>query len=130
VDTGSSLYIAKLIGPVLLVISIGMIFNRKFYKKVLEDYCKNAALIFFTNIAPLVVGTIIVLHHNIWVANWTVIITLFGWGGIIKGIWLLIFPNTITHFIETYQKNDAILLTHSAIALVLGLTLTIFGYFT
>ena len=126
---GSSLYIARVIGPVLLVVSLGMIFNRGFYKKVLEDYCKNAALVFFTSIAPLVVGIIIVLHHNIWVANWTVIITIFGWGGILKGIWLIIFPNTITHFMEAYSKRDAVLFAHSAIALALGLTLTVVGYF-
>ena len=125
----SSIYIAKLLGPVLLVVATGIIFNRKFYKKVLEDYCKNAALVFFTSIAPLVVGTIIVLHHNIWVANWTVIITIFGWGGIIKGIWLLVFPNTITRFMEAYSKNDTLLFAHCAIALALGLTLTLFGYF-
>lgn len=104
-------------------------FNREFYQKVMEDYCKNAALVFFGGLFSLLIGFLIVLSHNLWVANWTVIITIFGWGGIIKGIWLIVFPNTVSKFMQAYQRNETLLLVHSVAALVFGAALAIFGYF-
>ena len=41
---GTSIFIAKILGPFLLVAALGIISNQKFYQKVMEDYSKNAAV--------------------------------------------------------------------------------------
>lgn len=125
----TSIFIARIIGPSYIIIAAGIMLNLKFYQKVMEDYCKNAALVFWGGLLALLIGFLILLSHNAWVANWTVIITIFGWGGIIKGIWLIIFPNTVSKFMQAYQKNKTLLVVHSFVALSLGVCLTIFGYF-
>ncbi|MDD5618767.1 MAG: hypothetical protein PHG69_06725 [Candidatus Omnitrophica bacterium] len=126
---GLSVFIAKIIGPCYLILSIGMMANRKFYQKVMEDFYKNATLVFFGGLLALVVGLLIVLSHNVWAANWTVIITIFGWGGLIKGAWLIVFPNSIPKVMRVYKKNKNLLMMHSAVVFILGAVLTIFGYF-
>ncbi len=125
----SSLFIARILGPVLLSVSIGIITNQKFYRKVMEDYCKNAAVVFFTSIAPLAVGIAIITVHNIWIAQWPVIITLFGWCAIVKGAWAIIFPNTVSVVMNTFNKNKSLLIVHSFVVFALGGVLTIFAYF-
>ncbi|MDX9702911.1 MAG: hypothetical protein RBU23_07690 [Candidatus Auribacterota bacterium] len=126
---GTPVFIAKILGPCFVVVSLGMLLNRSFFQKVMEDYCKNYALIFFTGMASLAFGLVIVCMHNVWVADWTVLITIFGWSGLIKGIWIVVFPNTICTFMGIYQQNKSLLLVHSALALVLGALLTVGGYF-
>ncbi|PIU41757.1 MAG: hypothetical protein COS99_03815 [Candidatus Omnitrophica bacterium CG07_land_8_20_14_0_80_42_15] len=125
----TAVFIAKILGPCYLIIAIGIMLNREFYQKVMEDFSKNAALVYIGGLLALVIGLLIVLSHNVWVANWTVIITIFGWGGLIKGTWLIAFPNTVSKFMHAYQTNKTLLMIHSAVVLVLGLALTIFGYF-
>ena len=125
----TSLFIAKILGPLVLVVAIGIMANRGFYQKVMEDFCKNAALIYIGGLFSLVIGILIVLAHNTWALNWALIITIFGWGGIIKGIWLIVFPNSIAKFMRVYQKNKALLGVHSVLALVVGTALTFLGYF-
>lgn len=122
-------FIARIIGPVYIILAAGIMLNPKFYQKVMEDFCKNATLVFWSGLLALIIGFLILLSHNAWVANWTVIITIFGWGGIIKGIWLIIFPNSVSQFMQAYQKNKSLLVIHSFVALALGICMTIFGYF-
>ena len=124
----TSLFIAKILGPLFVVVGASMLINRDFFRKVMEDYSKNTALVFFTGVCPLVFGIVILLLHNVWVANWTVLITIFGWGGIIKGIWLLLFPNTISKFMQAYLKNKALLVAHAILAVLLGAFLSYMGY--
>lgn len=122
-------FIAKVLGPCFLAVSLGMMFNKHFYQKVMEDYCKNAALIFFGGITAFVFGVVIVILHNVWVADWRVIITIYGWGGIIKGAWLILFPESVSRFMEAYLKNKNLLTLHSILAFLLSVALVYFGYF-
>jgi len=126
---GNSIFLAKLLGPYCVIVAVGVLFNLRTYQRVMEDFFKNKALIYLGGVLALLIGLLIVLFHNIWVANWTVIITIFGWLGIIKGAWLIILPNAAGKLTAAYQRNTAPLVIHLIIVLVLGVSLTIFGYF-
>ena len=125
----TSIFLAKLLGPYCIIVAVGILFNLKTYQKVMEDFCKNSALLYLGGVLALFFGLLIVLFHNVWVANWTVIITILGWLGLIKGAWLIIFPNTVAKVTEAYQKNVALLVVHLVIILALGVFLTVMGYF-
>ena len=124
-----SVFIAKIFGLCYLIVGVGLIINRQTFKQIVEDFCKNTVLVFYGGILALVIGVVIVLTHNIWVANWTVIITIIGWAALIKGVWLIVFPNSVHKFMQAYQKNENLLVVHSIVALVFGVVLTYFGFF-
>ena len=125
---GNSILLAKILGPYCIIVAVGVLLNLKFYQKMIEDFFKNSALIYFGGILALLFGLLVVVFHNEWVANWTVIITIFGWSGIIKGIWLIVFPNTMLKFTEVFQKKEALLRIHLSVVLALGVFLTVKGY--
>ena len=125
----TSLLIARILGPCFLVVATGIMFNLQFYQRVMEDYCRNAAMIFFGGMFALVIGIVVLLFHNAWAANWTVIITIYGWGGVIKGAWLIIFPNSVAGFTQAYVKNKILLVVHAVIVVIFGVVLTVLGYF-
>jgi len=125
----TSVFIARIFGLCYLIIGAGFVFNRKSLHRIMEDFCKNAALVFYGGLLALVIGVVIILTHNVWVANWTVMITIIGWLALIKGIWMIFFPNTVYKFMQIYQKNENMLTLHSIVALILGAVLTFFGFF-
>ena len=125
----NSIFLAKILGPYCIIVGAGVLFNVKSYQKVMEDFCKNSALLYLGGIFALLFGLLILQFHNVWVANWTVIITIFGWGGLIKGAWLIIFPNMLAKLTEAYQKKTALLKIHLLVVIVLGIFLTFKGYF-
>ena len=124
----TSIFIAKILGPVCLIIAMWLVFKREAYLRMMEDYFKNSALVYFGGMLPLVIGLIIVLCHNVWTADWRVIITIYGWGGIIKGIWILFFPNSVSRFIEVYQKSKTLVIVQTVFIIAIGIVLTIGGY--
>ncbi|MFH1847108.1 MAG: hypothetical protein ABH869_06095 [Candidatus Omnitrophota bacterium] len=126
---GTSVFIARIFGLCYLVVGAGLMFNRKAFQRVMDDFCKNAALVFFAGLFALVIGVVIILTHNVWARNWTVIITIIGWLGLIKGIWIIVFPNTVSRFMQAYQKNERLLIVHSIGAFIFGAVLTFFGFF-
>jgi len=123
----NSMLFARLLGSYCIIVAVGILFNRKTYQKVMADFCQNSALLYIGGMLSLLFGLFVVLFHN-GVANWAVIITIFGWGGIIKGAWLIIFPNAVAKFIEVYQKNVGLLMVHSFIIAALGIFLMIMGF--
>ncbi len=125
----TSVFVAKIFGLCYLIIGIGFMFNRKIFQQLMEDFCKNVIVAIYGGIFSLVIGVVLILTHNIWVANWTVMITIIGWLAFIKGIWLIVFPNTVSKFMQAYKKNEKMLIVHAAAAIIFGAVFTFFGFF-
>lgn len=126
---GVSVFVAKIFGICYLVIGIGLLFNQKAFRRMIDDFCRNTALLFYAGLLALVLGVVLILTHNVWAADWSVIITLIGWLGFIKGIWIIVFPNTALKFMQAYRNNTNLLIAHSVCALIFGGVLTFFGFF-
>ncbi|MFA5145189.1 MAG: hypothetical protein WC723_04205 [Candidatus Omnitrophota bacterium] len=124
----NSVFLAKILGPYCIIVALAFLFNLKSYQKVVEDFCKNSALIYLGGVFAFLVGILVVLSHNLWIADWQVIITIFGWLAIIKGTWLILFPNTVAKLTQSYQKKTALLTIELVILLALGILLTVKGY--
>ena len=125
---GNTMFLAKILGPYMIIVAIGIMLNLKFYQEMMEDFFKNRALIYLGGVLALIIGFLIVLSHNVWVAGWQVIITIFGWGGLIKGVWLIVFPNSVGKLTKAYQRKPGLLVVHLLVILALGVLLTIKGY--
>ena len=105
-----------------------LLLNRKAFHQVAKDFCQNAALVFFAGMFALIVGVVIIITHNLWEASWAVMITIIGWIGLIKGVWMIALPNRVAYFMQIYQDNESLLIIHSIAALILGMILTYFGF--
>lgn len=57
----------------------------------------------------LVLGLATVLLHNIWVADWRVVITVFGWLSLLKGVVRLGFPGVIGKITPFFRKRLALI---------------------
>ena len=126
---GVSLLIARIFGPCFMIVGLGMFLNPAFFQNVMDDFVKSAALVFFGGMASLVLGFLVVLVHNVW-SGWPVLITLFfGWAAIIKGIWIIVFPDSVVKLLQAYKKNKVLYMLHSVLAFVFGAVLLIVGYF-
>ncbi len=125
----ASIFLAKLIGPYCLVASVGMFLNQANYQKSMEDYLNNAALKLIGGMLALIIGLLIVNTHNVWEGSWRVIITIFGWISLIKGIWIFCFPNQTSTVARAYQNNSKLLKGNLVLLFILGVFLTVKGYY-
>lgn len=124
----TSLLIAQVLGPIYLAVAIGVLTNKKHYEKVFKEYLKHEVCLYMGGILALIVGLLIVQAHNVWVKDWTLLVTLIGWIATIKGVWLLAFPEMAKKQSELWIKGK-LTVTGGSVALLLGLVFTYFGYF-
>jgi hypothetical protein len=123
-----SILLAKILGPMYIVIAIGILLNMKNYQTVMEDFSQEPALIYLGGLVAFIFGIIIVLFHNIWMMNGRVIITIIGWMALIKGVWLIVFPRSLASSVRLFNKTG-FLAVSMVIVFILGALLTIMGYF-
>ncbi len=124
----TSVVLAKLLGPYCLIVALGVLLNLKTYQKVMEDCLKNSAIFYLAGLFSLIFGLLIIQFHNVWMFDWPIMITLMGWLGVVKGVWLIAFPKTISRTVGFYLKNPFSLVMSLIAALVIGSALTMFGY--
>ena len=128
----TSTYIARLMGPVLLIIGIGMIMGMltegDAYSSLLKEFIGSRALIFVTGGLALLAGLAVVNAHNLWVPDWRVIVTILGWLLIVRGISNLVFPAVVQTLGDRMIASHAGVLAGAAFTIVLGAILSVMGY--
>jgi len=126
---GNSIFLAKVIGPYCIIVALSFLLNRQNYQQVCDDILNNAGVKLFGGFIGLLVGLLIVNTHNVWEANWRVIITLVGWSGLIKGTCFFLIPDGFAKFARNYQKKEKLVRFQLGLTLLFGLVLTYKGYF-
>lgn len=128
----TSRYIARLMGPVMLIIGIGMIGGMltegDAYSSLMKEFIGSRALIFITGALALVAGLAVVNAHNLWVPDWRVIVTILGWLLIVRGVSNLVFPGTVQTLGDRMIASHGGILAGAAVTIVLGAILSIMGY--
>ena len=91
----STTYLAALFGTYILVVSSAMIFNRELLLVTMIEFIDSTAILFLTGILTLTLGISVVFFHNIWVADWRILVTLIGWIAVFKGAMIIIAPGPL-----------------------------------
>ena len=130
----NSTLIARLMGPVLLIMGIGTALGLPGVGMAPGDYAglmKEMTSLPFTilfGVLALLAGLAIVNAHNLWVSDWRVIITVVGWLAIIRGVLSLLFPAKMHTVGETITANTSGPVITALVFLVVGAILSWMGY--
>ena len=122
--------IFQVLGIVYLAVGIGMLINPDFYKKLMSEFSENPPSMYLSGLAALVIGYLLVRFHNIWPSDWPVIITIFGWVALIKGLFLLLLPRVSIKISKFFERQMTKFLAVWAIVMaIVGALLTWLGFF-
>src|SRR6516225_10109 len=81
----TSVFLARLLGPLLLAVGAGILINPKAFRTMASEVVRSVTLVYLFGLFDFAAGLAIVLTHNVWVANWRVLITILGWLMLIRG---------------------------------------------
>lgn len=93
----------------------------------IDDLIESRALSWIWGFINLLFGATIVALHSAWSFDWRVIITVAGWGGIVKGTLFMLFPDSAR---TLYRRcnTPGVLVTGGIVAILLGLLLLSQGF--
>lgn len=121
-----SIFLAKLLGLYLVVVIPAVFINRKLLERIVKNFSDNLGLIYISGLFNLTMGLLIVLSHNIWVADWRVLITIMGWLALAKGIARLFFPEKLPKLAKKVSESWLIIIC--TVFLIMGVYLTYAGF--
>lgn len=124
----TSIFIAKLIGPILVVAGLTTLLNPKHLEGIAREFIASPALIFIAGFITLLGGLVIINTHNVWTANWPVLITIFGWIAIAAGILRMSFPSLVKSLGEAMLAKRGLLGVAAAVQVALGGFFVFKGY--
>jgi hypothetical protein len=124
----TSTYLARLIGPVLAVVGLGMLLSPGHYLAVVADVLRSPALLYLASVIGLLAGLALVLAHNVWTADWRVIITLLGWISILDSASWLLLRDEVERLWSPLLGSRALPLWGGGVVLLIGAVLSYFGY--
>jgi len=124
----TSIFLARLMGPVMLVIGLSLVVNAKTYTQMSAEFVASRPLVYLAGAFALTLGVSLLLNHNVWSADWRIIITLFGWFATINGILRLMFPDWVRRIGPDTFKTEKPILVSGIVAAILGAILCFAGY--
>ena len=123
-----SVWIAKLLGPVILSASIPMVLDPAGLHEMAKRFLADRPLVFVSGVLALTAGLAIVNTHNLWVWDWRLIITIFGWALVIGGFVRITAPGAVDRIGGTMLEHQSWTRMIGILWALLGCYLTIKGY--
>lgn len=117
-----STFIAQALAVTYLTIGLGLMLNKDYYRRFFQDYYTETSAMQLSGFIALMLGFTLIALHNIWLKNWTILITLIGWLSLIKGVLIIVFPEKIRQLTKLIRNPENL-------SPVLFLLAAIFGYF-
>jgi len=110
-----SIFFARLWGGFFIIFGSLFIISRQLGKTI--EMTDDKAFVISTGYITMLMGLVTVILHNIWVADWRILITILGWSTLIKGIGKIGFPEQIHKQAQRFKKKQWL---SSAIIILMG----------
>jgi len=102
----NAILIAKIASIVYLSIAVGTFLSPSLMKKILDDFVKGPGLTFLAAWMTTVISMLIILSYNVWARHRGLLVTIFGWIGLIKGISFFIMPQNFIKMSSALVKKS------------------------
>lgn len=101
----TSLFLAQFWGWIIVVIGLVYILKSKTLTDEIFSLVEDRGFAILSGWVALIIGLTTVVLHNIWSADWRVVITVLGWLTLAKGVIRIGFPEIYRKAISFYGKK-------------------------
>jgi hypothetical protein len=123
-----AVFIARLVGPLFVLIGVGILLNQTVYDTVITEAVLSPAWIYFYGAVSLVGGLAVLNVHRAWTFDWRVVVTVLGWLMVIGGLIRILLPQVVAVIAADLYSGSASMPIVAVILLVAGCYLSFEGY--
>ena len=122
-----TIQLARIYGIIALTAALAALLAPKRMSLVIADFERSPAAAFLGALSALILGLIMVVMHNLWTDIAAILVSLFGWIVLIKGILLLAVPDGLLRFAAAAASSPARIRLWGVVALVLAIVFLMIG---
>ena len=123
-----SAYIARILGPMLVIVGLGLLLEGETFRAMAGEFLRSAALIYFSGVATLALGLAILNVHHLWTRDWRSVITCSAGSSssaASSGSWR---PTLVQRIGESFIAHQRWPIMGAIVTLALGAFLSVMGY--
>lgn len=124
----TSIFLAKALGIYLVFLSVAFIFCEARLKALILDMLNKPAAMLMGGFVALIIGILLVVSHNVWVADWRVLVTIIGWMALLKGATIILFPDFMIKMSMKWVENKTLYYITFLFTFIVGLILLYYGF--
>jgi hypothetical protein len=121
-------YIARLAGPILVTIGIGVLLNLQHYIALIGEAVRSPMQIYVAGLLALAGGLAILNAYRAWTADWRVVVTVLGWLMVIGGLFRIVLPRLTAGLATAIYSGSVAMTVVGVIVLIVGGYLSFEGY--
>jgi len=123
----TTVFLAQLWGPAVLLVGIGMFLSRAHYAAVYRNIGSEALAVLIFAMGSIALGVLQVTTHNLWNTTPQIIVSLLGWGLLIKGSLFALVPK-FGDRMGDWAADTKLIPIAGAFMLIIGIYLTWIGF--
>lgn len=100
-----SSFFAQVIGFYLFFICLAMIVQAQRFKKIMTEVLSHPGSLFICGATNILFALVVLVPHNLWVADWQVLITVIAWLALLKGLATLFFPEMFVSMFKNLMNK-------------------------
>jgi hypothetical protein len=121
-------FIARLVGPLFVVLGLGCLINQQVYADMIGQAVLVPVLISLSGIMTFTAGVATLNGYCAWTADWRVIITIFGWLLVIAGVIRIALPTVAAVTAMSVYSGPFAVMIVGIVLLIIGAYLSFEGY--
>ena len=122
----TTVFLGRLLGLYLIAIAVAMLTSRRRALATLDEMARSGPWMLFSGMVATAAGLAIVLGHNVWTDGaLAVVVTLFGWAALLKGVSLLLVPPEQMAAVYKGLGFERLFYVWMGVVLAIGLLITL-----
>ena len=122
------MFLAKLWGPAILAVGIGIFVSRSYYVKIYRDLEKDPLAVLLFGMVGMTAGIAHILTHNVWGSFIEGVVSFLGWALLVKGTLFVVAPNFVDKA-GNYWVDKKLISFAGILTLIGGVYLSWVAYF-
>ena len=119
---------ARVMGPFITLIAAVTVTRSSDMRTLVTDFGANTVWPWVTGSFILLGGVSIIAFHQYWRGAAAIIVSVLGWLLVVRGLFLLLFPDTFMSLANNIIGVTAVWVTAAVVMAVIGLYLTYVGW--
>lgn len=103
-------FLAQFWGWLLIIVSLIFVVRHKSMMKEITLLAKDKTFTMISGYLALMLGLMtILLNNNFWGSDWRMLLTVFGWLSIVKGIARMSWPDLPGKWVTKFKKHPSVI---------------------
>jgi hypothetical protein len=113
-----TILVLKILGVYMVVSGLFLLIKGKTVPHMLKDFFNHPAVVYLTGIILVFLSSMYLIQYNIWDGTWKVVVTVFAWLVMLKGLAYIFVPKALSE--ATVKSFRSLFGVYGILSIIVG----------